>query len=109
MVFNPILLAAMSDVGPYESGLASGLVNTSFMMGGALGLVTMASVAAAYTDYLLARGLGNQVVALNAGYHVAFWLAAMAAAMAAVVAAVVRSHPDDVGDHSSDSEASVLP
>ena len=35
MAFNPVLLAAMSDVEPSESGLASGVVNTSFMMGGA--------------------------------------------------------------------------
>jgi len=38
IVFNPMLLAAMGDVPPEDSGLASGLVNTSFMMGGALGL-----------------------------------------------------------------------
>ena len=49
MAFNPVLLAAMSDVEPQESGLASGIVNTSFMMGGALGLAVLASVAAART------------------------------------------------------------
>ena len=37
MAFNPVLLAAMSDVAPEEAGLASGVVNTSFMMGGAVG------------------------------------------------------------------------
>ena len=47
MAFNPMLLAAMSDVEPEESGLASGVVNTSFMMGGALGLAVLASLAAA--------------------------------------------------------------
>jgi hypothetical protein len=41
--FNPVLLAAMSDVAPDQSGLASGVVNTSFMMGGALGLAIVAS------------------------------------------------------------------
>src|SRR5450755_5172778 len=45
IAFHPMLLAAMSDVDPSESGLASGVVNTSFMMGGALGLAILASVA----------------------------------------------------------------
>src|SRR5919201_586430 len=54
MAFNPVLLAAMSDVRPSESGLASGVVNTSFMMGGALGLAVLASLAASRTDALLA-------------------------------------------------------
>ena len=50
MAFNPVLLAAMSDVEPEESGLASGVVNTSFMMGGALGLAVLASLAASRTE-----------------------------------------------------------
>src|SRR5919197_989953 len=57
MAFNPVLLAAMSDVEPTESGLASGIVNTSFMMGGALGLAVLASLAASRTDSL--RGSGD--------------------------------------------------
>ena len=58
MAFNPLLLAAMSDVEPSESGLASGIVNTSFMMGGALGLAVLASLAASRTDRLRASGDG---------------------------------------------------
>ena len=54
MAFNPMLLAAMSDVEPSESGLASGVVNTAFMMGGALGLAVLASLAASRTDSLVA-------------------------------------------------------
>ena len=56
MAFNPVLLAAMSDVEPSESGLASGVVNTSFMMGGALGLAVLASLAAARSHSLAAAG-----------------------------------------------------
>ena len=54
LAFNPVLLAAMSDVEQSESGLASGVVNTAFMMGGALGLAVLASLAAAVTEGLLA-------------------------------------------------------
>jgi hypothetical protein len=56
LAFNPVLLAAMGDVEASESGLASGIVNTSFMMGGALGLAILASLAASRTGHLLASG-----------------------------------------------------
>jgi EmrB/QacA subfamily drug resistance transporter len=88
MAFNPVLLAAMSDVAPTESGLASGIVNTSFMMGGALGLAILASLAAARTDNLLASG-ESSVAALNGGYQVAFLLGAGFAFAAAVLGGVL--------------------
>jgi len=86
--FNPVLLAAMSDVEPTESGLASGLVNTSFMMGGALGLAVLASLAASRTSTLLADG-ESQAAALTGGYHLAFFAGAIFAAAAAVMGAVL--------------------
>ena len=64
IAFNPMLLAAMSDVDPGESGLASGVVNTAFMMGGAVGLAVLASLADARTQAAVAEGLA-QVPALN--------------------------------------------
>ncbi|MGZ8701202.1 MAG: DHA2 family efflux MFS transporter permease subunit [Gaiellaceae bacterium] len=86
--FNPVLLAAMSDVEPSESGLASGVVNTAFMMGGALGLAVLASLASSRTDSLVASGHGP-LAALNGGYHAAFLGGALFAATAAVVGAVL--------------------
>jgi len=86
MGFNPVLLAAMSDVAPTESGLASGLVNTSFMMGGALGLAILASAAAARTDHLLAAGAVS-AAALTGGYHVAFGCGAVFAALSSLLGA----------------------
>ena len=76
IAFNPILLAAMSGVKPTEFGLASGVVNTSFMMGGAVGLAILASVAASRTESLTAGGDAADV-ALNGGYHAAFLVGAI--------------------------------
>jgi len=84
IAFNPVLLAAMSEVPASESGLASGVVNTSFMMGGALGLAVLASLAAARSQGATAAGAGA-AAALNAGYHVAFLVGALFAATAAAL------------------------
>lgn len=84
LAFNPVLLAAMSDVPHDESGLASGVVNTAFMMGGALGLAILASLAAARTAGLTRAGVGH-LASLNGGYHAAFMVGAIFAALAALV------------------------
>jgi len=87
MAFNPVLLSAMSEVEPKDAGLASGVVNTSFMMGGALGLAVLASLAAWRTGDLVAGGT-EQVAALNSGYQVAFLAGAVAALAAGVIGGV---------------------
>ena len=93
IAFNPVLLAAMGDVEPSEAGLASGIVNTSFMMGGARGLAVLASLAASRTDTLAAAGEG-ELEALTGGYHLAFLVGAIFAfAAAAIGAALLRPHP----------------
>ena len=86
MAFNPVLLAAMNDVDQAESGLASGIVNTSFMMGGALGLAVLASLAASRTSHLLAGGDAH-ASALTAGYHLAFLIGGAFAAIGALLTA----------------------
>jgi EmrB/QacA subfamily drug resistance transporter len=88
MALNPVLLAAMSDVAPEESGLASGVVNTSFMMGGALGLAVLASLAASRTSSLRADG-NDLLTSLTGGYHLAFAVGAVFAATAAALGAVL--------------------
>jgi predicted MFS family arabinose efflux permease len=86
LAFNPVLMAAMSDVEPQDAGLASGIANTAFMMGGALGLAVLASAASART------GQRTSLEALTSGYHLAFLLGAVfAVAAAAVGAAFLRN------------------
>jgi MFS family permease len=102
MAFNPVLLAAMSDVAPSDSGLASGLVNTSFMMGGALGLAILASLAAARTEGLLAAG-AVELVARNGGYQLAFALGAGFAAGAALLGGLLlRQKRQEDGSEAED-------
>jgi EmrB/QacA subfamily drug resistance transporter len=98
IAFNPVLLAAMSDVEPSESGLASGLVNTSFMMGGALGLAVLASVAASRSHSLRVGGAG-ELSALTGGYHVAFLVGAAFAAAAALIGGTLLREAQPAAAH----------
>ena len=98
VALNPVLLAAMSEVAPSESGLASGVVNTAFMMGGALGLAVLASGAAARTLALSANGAAASA-ALHGGYQLAFGFGALFAALAAVVGFLLLRR----GAHASDA------
>lgn len=86
LALNPVLLASMSDVAPSDSGLASGVTNTALMMGGALGLASLASIAGSRTSQLSATG-HSTLVALTGGYHAAFLVGAVFAIAAAVIGA----------------------
>jgi EmrB/QacA subfamily drug resistance transporter len=97
MAFNPVLLAAMNDVEPTEAGLASGVVNTSFMMGGALGLAVLASVAASRTSAL--SDSESHLAALTGGYHLAFLVGAIFAASAAIIGGLLLPSGAPAGAH----------
>ena len=90
IAFNPMLMAAMHDVPPEDAGLASGLVNTAFMLGGALGLAVLASLASARTGALAAGG-ADAAAALLGGYQVAFGAGAVFALVAAVLGGLLRA------------------
>jgi EmrB/QacA subfamily drug resistance transporter len=98
IAFNPLLLAAMSGVAPDQAGLASGVVNTAFMMGGAVGLAILASLADRRSDSLLASGDGS-LAALNGGYHVAFLVGAVFVVASAVVAGSLLRVEQPVAAH----------
>lgn len=92
MVFNPLLLVAMNDVAPKDSGLASGMVNTAFMMGGAVGLAGFASVAGLVSQQVLAQG-EVLAAALLAGYRLAFLLGAVTAVIGAGLVWLLMREP----------------
>jgi hypothetical protein len=95
---NPLFLSAMHGVAPKDSGLASGLVGTSSMIGGSLGLAILAAAAEAWTRNLEALG-ADPMVALIGGYHVAFATGAVLAVVSAALgllwlpATIQRSAP----------------
>jgi len=72
--FPALMTIAMSGSTPEDAGLASGLVNTSAQVGGALGLAVLATLSASRTSSLLASG-HSTAAALTGGYHLAFWIA----------------------------------
>ena len=81
--FVPISIAALAGVGGREAGLASGLINTSQQIGGALGLAVLTTVATTRTESLLERGT-QPAPALTDGFAIAFWVAAAFAVVALV-------------------------
>jgi MFS family permease len=90
LCFPALMTLAMSSATPQDAGLASGLVNTTAQVGGALGLAVLATVSAARTSTLLAQHR-PAAVALTEGYHLAFWIAfGLVIAAIAVAATVLR-------------------
>jgi EmrB/QacA subfamily drug resistance transporter len=106
--FPSLMMLAMSGATPSDSGLASGLVNTSVQVGGALGLAVLATLATERTDGLLATG-EPAANALNSGYHLAYLIgAALVAVAMAVALTVLRSETAGAGE-GADVELGVEP
>jgi MFS family permease len=92
LAFPALMGLAMSGATPEDAGLASGLINTTAQVGGALGLAVLATLSASRSETLLGGG-DSTAVALTGGYHLAFWIAAGVVAAAIVAALVLLEQP----------------
>ncbi|NUR61368.1 MAG: DHA2 family efflux MFS transporter permease subunit [Catenulispora sp.] len=88
LAFPSLMTLGMSDTAPQDAGLASGLLNTSAQVGGALGLAVLATVSASRSTRLAATGTAK-ADALTGGYHLAFWIGVALIAVAIGVALVI--------------------
>lgn len=92
LMMPAVIGLAMSGADPRDAGLASGLVNTTQQVGGAIGLAMLATLAAAHSERLSAAG-ETEKVALNAGYHLSFLVSAGFLLTAAVLTLTVLRTP----------------
>jgi predicted MFS family arabinose efflux permease len=97
LAFPATMQIAMSGAAPEDSGLASGLANTTVQVGGAIGLAVLATLAAERTDGLRAGG-HDAMTALNSGYHLAYLIGAALTVAGAVIAAVTLRTPAPAAD-----------
>jgi EmrB/QacA subfamily drug resistance transporter len=86
--FPALMMLAMSGATPRDAGLASGLINTTAQVGGAIGLAVLATIATSRTDSLLEEG-ESTAAALTSGYHLALLIGALCVASAIVVGLTV--------------------
>jgi EmrB/QacA subfamily drug resistance transporter len=94
LAFVSVTIGAVTGTKPDEAGLASGLINTSQQVGGALGLAILSSIANSRTATVTSGGEHNPLVALTEGFQTAFLIGACFAATGAILAAVLISSRD---------------
>jgi MFS family permease len=92
--FVPITIGAVAGTGHDEAGLASGLINTSQQIGGALGIAVLSTVAISYTEDLLAGGTSEPTAAVE-GFQRAFWVGAVIA-FVGVLASIFLVRDEDI-------------
>jgi MFS family permease len=106
--FIPMTIGALAGVKPAEAGIASGLINTSQQIGGAIGVALATTIAATYTSrYIGAHpGMGpTDAAALTHGFAIAFYVLAGLAALAAVLAAVLIESKPELAEDVDEGEA----
>ena len=103
--FVPVSIAALAGVPPREAGLASGLINTSQQIGGALGVAILTTVSTTRTEDLLAGGT-PEPEALTDGFSLAFWVAA-GFAVAAILATLFALRSSDLAPEPEAAPAGV--
>jgi EmrB/QacA subfamily drug resistance transporter len=104
--FVPVSIAALGGITDSEAGLASGLINTSQQIGGALGLAVLVTVATSHSKGLLATGT-SRPEALTDGFRVAFWVGAAFAAVS-VLATLLVIRGRDVAQVEPEREGSEM-
>jgi EmrB/QacA subfamily drug resistance transporter len=101
--FPALMNVAMTGASPQDAGLASGLVNTTAQVGGALGLAVLATLSTSHSERLITQGRST-AAALTSGYHLAFWIAAALTATAiAVVPTLLRDTRQVLESHAGET------
>jgi EmrB/QacA subfamily drug resistance transporter len=103
LAFPALMTLSMSGATPSDSGLASGLVNTTLQVGGAIGLAVVTTFATERTDGLLADG-ESTASALTSGYHLAYLIGAGLVAVALVIVLTVMRPPSEAAPQQGEAE-----